>query len=330
MSSVESMSYGVPQGSVLGPTLFLIYINELCRLNIPNSNLVVYADDTAITVQGRDWPETRSHAEYALRIVSDWLSNNLLTLNMEKTKFITFAPRIASQPPVPFALTIHNCLSAMNNSCCCKSISRTNSIKYLGVTIDSTMSWNDHIGSLVARVRKLIFVFKKLRSSADLPTLKTVYYALANSILNYCITVWGSSGKCLMLRLERAQRAVLKVMSHKPVRFPTDELYALLQIPRVRHSFLLNSILRKHSELSFDQCFSSQSRQRRRPVKVCPVVPASIMIVRRQYYFISPILYNKINGILNIYHLTSRECKSITHKWLSSMSYEELENFVKT
>ena len=330
MSSEENICYGVPQGSVLGPTLFLIYINELCKLEIPNAETIVYADDTAIIVQGRDWLQARSHAEFALRTVSEWLTKNLLTLNMEKTKFITFAPRMASQPTSPFALTIHNCRSAMNSNCSCESISQTNSAKYLGVAIDSTMSWNDHVGSLVARVRKLIFVFKKLRSSADLPTLKTVYYALANSILSYCIIVWGSSGKCLMLRLERAQRAVLKVMTYKPVRFPTDELYALLQIPRVRHSFLLNTVLRKHAELSFDQSLSSQSRQKRRTIIVCSVVPTRFVIVRRQYYFINPVLYNKINDILKIYPLTSRECKLTTHKWLSSLTYEEIEQIVKT
>lgn len=285
----------------------------------------MYADDTVILVHGKNWTETRLYAESALRVVMEWLTSNLLTLNLDKTKFITFAPRIASQPASPFNLTAHKCCSIANTSCSCNVIMRTNSIKYLGVIIDSTMSWNEHIGSLVSRVRKLIFVFKKLRSSADFHTLKVVYSALGHSIITYCIGAWGGSGKCLLLRLERAQRAVLKVMAHKPIRFPTIELYAHCKVPTVRHAFLISTILRKHSELTFDPHHSSKKR---RADIVCQTEPANVVMVKRQYHFFGPVLYNKINKILNIYPLTSRECKALTDKWLHSLTYEELEDLL--
>ena len=92
------------------------------------------------------------------------------------------------------------------------------------------MSWKDHIVSATSRTRKLIFLFKKLRGSADSKTLKTVYYSLAQSIFTYCIVVWGGAVKTFIMRLERAQRAVLKVMLNKPLRFPTCELYGISEV----------------------------------------------------------------------------------------------------
>lgn len=326
VSKQKYLTYGVPQGSVLGPTLFLIYINDLCNLALTSTKIITYADDTVMLIHGKDWLETRSHAESALLDAMKWLNKNLLTLNVEKTKFITFAPSKASQPLSPYTLTAHKCGLISNDCRGCAQVTRTHSIKYLGVIIDSTLTWKEQIEALVARVRKLIFVFKNLRTSADFATLRTVYFALAHSILKYCIAAWGGAGKCLMLRLERAQRAVLKVMTHKPVRFPTTELYALCDLPSVRHAFLLAVVLRKHSELPFDPVIFSQKR---RSDRVCQVESATVQVVRRQYRFCSSTLYNRVNKQLNIYPLTLRECRGITDKWLHTLTYEELEKFVK-
>lgn len=326
-SRPKCISYGVPQGSVLGPTLFLIYINDLCNLPLVNAKIITYADDTAILVHGNEWSDTQLHAESALQTTMTWLRKNLLTLNLVKTKFMTFSPRTASQPNSAYTLTAHICNPSTNQKCNCAQVARTNCMKYLGIHVDSTLSWNEHINSLVGRVRKLIYVFKNLRASADFPTLKTVYYALAHSILTYCITAWGNSGKTLLLRVERAQRAILKVMSRKPIHFPTNELYALCEVPRVRHAFVLGTVLRKHSELPYR---ADPVEHRRRSIPVCRIESVRIELVRRQYTYLSSILYNRVNRVCHIYSLNRRECRVSVDKWLHGLTYEELENLVKT
>lgn len=325
-SEEASVTYGVPQGSVLGPTLFLLYINELCLLKIKNTNIVTYADDTAVVVHGDNWIETRLCAEEALATVSDWLKTNLLTLNMEKTRFVTFSPRNVSQPPLSFSLTVHQCHSETNTHDLCPKISRTNAVKYLGLKIDGTLSWQEHINDLVGKVRKLIFVFRKLRTSSDLHILKMVYYALAHSVITYCIVVWGGCRKGLLLRLERAQRAVLKVISKKPIRFPTEELYDICKVPRVRQSFIRSTLLRKHLELVFDPNICSQTRRQGR---VCKIYVANYNVVRSHYRYLSSILYNKINKLLNIYPLISKEVKIIIDRWLFSLTYEDMEELLE-
>jgi hypothetical protein len=98
LSEDARLTYGEPQGSVLGPTLFLLYVNSLCRLSLPNCNIIAYADDTALVVHGKDWAKAKQHTEYALREIMKWLNGNLLTLNLDKSKYITFTPRVDTQP----------------------------------------------------------------------------------------------------------------------------------------------------------------------------------------------------------------------------------------
>lgn len=325
ISKEETIAYGVPQGSVLGPTLFLIYINDLCFLPLKNCRIITYADDTALVVHGSSWSEARECAELALRYVMNWLNHNRLTLNLSKTQFITFSPRLVSQPDSTFTIRAHQCRLDSIDQCKCIAISRTHTVKYLGVVIDSTLTFKDHISMVVSRVRKLIFVFRKLRGCVDQNTLRTVYFALAHSILSYCITAWGSAAKTHIFRLERAQRAVLKVMTSKPMTYPTSMLYDLCRILSVRKTFVLNSITRKHALTPFD---ADLFNGKRISYKVCKTERSLFILTSRQFHYLSPFLYNKLNKILNIYPLTSRECKKRLMQWLQGQDYDNVESFI--
>jgi hypothetical protein len=326
-SDYRPLSYGVPQGSVLGPTLFLIYINGLCRITLPKCKIITYADDTVLLVHGDTWENARTLTEHALRNIAKWLETNLLTFNVGKTKFITFSASITSQPGKLFGVKIHTCVDQNNDQTCdCLSLSRVNNIKYLGVDIDSTLTWKTHIENLTKRLRKVMPIFRNLKNSADANTLRMVYYSLAQSIISYCIPAWGGACVTHLLRLERAQRGVLKVMTNKPYRYPTVQLYADCEVLSVRQLYVLQLMLRKHSSLPLDPTLL----KRRMRHKVCRSVPHRTVLAGRQYYVRSSYVYNKLNKILNIYISPLTRVKYILKTWLQKLTHHETEDLLNT
>lgn len=329
-SDEETISFGVPQGSILGPTLFIVYLNDLCQLKIPHCRIVTYADDTALLIDANDWQECRVRAEYALSAVTSWLNHNLLTLNISKTQYITFSTNQISQPKPNFTIKAHVCQPlklAHNTKCHCLSLVKTSNIKYLGMKIDEKLNWQDQIDQLVSRVRRLIYVFKSIRHSASTDTLKLVYSALCESLLTYCNTIWGGANKTSFLLLERAQRAVLKVMFKKPFRYPTTQLYIDSKVLTVRQLYVYRTVLRKHLSLPFDPNIKTKRRWKDR---IYLIATHRTQFLARQYPVLSSRLYNITNKNIDIYDLTKYKCKTKIRQWLLQLTYNDTELLLTT
>jgi hypothetical protein len=318
--------FGVPQGSVLGPSLFLIYINDLCNLKAINCKVFTFADDTALVFHGACWEETRANAENGLQLTMDWLQVNKLTLNTSKTKYITFGKTTRTMPCIDFKILAHTCNSSVtpNLICQCTSLERVESIKYLGVLVDHTFTWIPHLQMTTDRLRKLFFIFKTLRHVAEPKLLKNVYYALAQSLITYCVRAWGGAKKSHLIRVERAQRALLKIMSFKPYRFPTARLFALCDVLTVRQLFIVTTIMAQHKIIDYDE----SQLQKRRKDKILSTVTCKSVFMHKFQYFLCPLLYNKVNKALNIYPLNNFHCKSKLIGWLKTLCYNDIENLL--
>lgn len=324
LSDELTVNFGVPQGSIIGPTLFLVYINDLCQLPLLKGKIITFADDTALFFSGGSWDEVFDTAQLGVNTVSEWLQNNLLTLNVSKTKYVTFAHRANLLPPSTLSISVHTFCSP-NPECTCPTLERAVNIKYLGIIIDSHLSFKSHFEMLVPRIRKLIYIFKSLRHSADRKIIKMVYFALCQSLIEYCITTWGGAAKTHLIQVERAQRAILKVGAGLPFRFPTNELYKEWDILTVRQTFILLTVTKKHSQLQFD---SKLINNQRRKGRICPSLQFKSSLPQNFFCFLGQFLYNKLNVTLNLYPKTTSYCQKTVKIFLKTLDYQNTENLL--
>jgi hypothetical protein len=313
-SDLANIDFGVPQGSVLGPTLFLTYINGLCKLKLTNATTVSFADDTAILVRGKDWLEVQRTAESNLKLILEWLDTNLLVLNVQKTKYVSFSMNSRGQPCDDFCIRVRR-----QNDDSLSFIESAKTIKYLGVLLDSHLSWRQHIESVKGRVRKLMFVFRSLRNIAYPELLRTVYFALCESVLGYCNSVWGGAAKTHLISLERAQRSLLKVIFRKPSRYSTKQLYKVANVLSVRQLFLrkiMHNLGKLHSKI-----FEAEIRRRQRWK-----TPRTLSKFAQRFHpFISPLV---MRSFCKCHVIKRPPGKQLLTEWLKQLDYHETENLL--
>jgi hypothetical protein len=324
ISGTVDINYGVPQGSVLGPTLFLIYINELCKMEIENGQIFAYADDTALVFTGDTWDSVKRSAESGLAKIAKWLNLKLLTLNVSKTNFICFSKYNSTQPDLNFEIKIHSCPTFMDSQCYCPKIAQLSNVKYLGVILDRRLSWYSHLQLMTARLRKLIWVFKSLRHVCSRSLLNKIYVSLAQSVLSYCISIWGGAAKTRFLDLERAQRSLMKVMYFKPYRYSTTELYIFGDLLSVRKLYVLNVVLQTHKSTTFQPQLVSKRRKYKIPYKD----NFKSKFACRQYSYRSILLFNSINDKRDIYLMKYHDCKKAVIDYLTQLTYDEIEDII--
>ena len=152
---------GVPQGTILGPLLFLVYINELL-LDTPEDEIVSFADDTAIVTSVKTWKEVEIKMNETLHKISTWQALNKLSLNTDKTVYIEFGNQVGS--------TTKNLDINIQGT----KIKRVENTKYLGIIFDSYMRWNEHCEYIYNKTEYLIFVFYKLSKLMMTETLRMI------------------------------------------------------------------------------------------------------------------------------------------------------------
>lgn len=217
-SSFNKVDYGVPQGTVLGPILFSIYIDSLTTV-IPNVKTVCFADDTVLLCKGRSWDEVFERAERAVTYVKTWMDLNYLTLNLNKTNFMCFAmnKKGLSNKNV---IKIHSDRCDFSEGCACSGTVRSvESTKYLGVYFDQFLKWTTHTEYVKNKLKKLIYKFYELRNILSRDVIIRIYKSLTESCLNYGIICWGSAHKNALKNVVLAQKYILKIILFKSRRF---------------------------------------------------------------------------------------------------------------
>ena len=225
-SANKYIDCGVPQGSILGPLLFLLYINDLAKIS--NSLFfLMYADDTNVFISGKNLKELETQINKDLISLTEWLNTNKLSLNINKTHYMIFnPPRI--KPNCRLHIHINNV-----------EIHSVEQTKFLGVIIDCHLSWKPHIQYIKTKVCKSIGIITKARKYLDSKSLQCLYYAFLYPYFVYAITVWGGTNITSLSPLIKVQKWALRAISNKSRRFPSAPLFESFKMLNINQIYRL-------------------------------------------------------------------------------------------
>ena len=240
------MTCGIPQGSVLGPLLFLLFINDLC--NLPNNATpFVFADDTTLFLKGKNLQQMSSTINNELSSICLWLRTNKLSINVSKTHYLHFTLSRNTRN-TPLDINIDN-----------QPITNCPHTKFLGVVIDNQLSWSQHIQHISSKISKNIGALKKVNHLLTRQTLIHLYNTLILPYLSYCHLVWASPRKHFN-RLVTLQKRAIRIICHSPRLAHTHSLFHNCQILHLNDLFKYNAgiFIYKYTHEIFPQTFLSQ------------------------------------------------------------------------
>ena len=182
------------QGSSLGPLFYLIFSNDLARL-FPGAHVTLYADDLVISLCGDDTSQLEQQMNTHLANLLDWANFSRLPINLTKSQYMIFSNRIPPSLDIKIGTT---------------SLSKVDTIKYLGIHLDSHLKFREHLTQLNKRLAQLRGITWRISSSLDFQAAKLFYYSFVQSILSYGIEVWG--GRLLVYQCTETLNLIRRIL----------------------------------------------------------------------------------------------------------------------
>ena len=201
---------GVPQGSILGPLLFCMFMNNMSNLKLSyGTKNSLYASDTAVFYSDFDVKIVQKKLQLDMNKLSKWFSDNGMIVNSDKTKVMLFSSRQKKQ----------NCNFQiyMNG----KLLENVDKLKHLGVTIEKSLNWSYHVDDVIKKIVRSIACIRRIKSCLTIDNLKQLNFTLILPYLDYCCTVWGSLTKRDMLRIQKCQNKYARMILNADYNTPS-------------------------------------------------------------------------------------------------------------
>ena len=246
-SKLKTIKYGVPQGSILGPLLFLLFINDL-----PNSsslvNFILFADDSNLFLSHKSYDTLFKLANTELQKVTAWFKSNKLSLNVTKTNFIVFCSHRKHIPSQKGKILIND-----------NPIPQVSSVKFLGIHLDQHLTWNNHISEIAKKLSKNVGILYRIAHLLPTSVRINIYYSLIHPFLSYCNVVWASNYTNRLKRLIILQKKAIRIIAGKSSRAHSHSLFQhfkILQLEKIKITQMTEFIFKYKMNL-LPTCFEN-------------------------------------------------------------------------
>ena len=237
-SSTSTITHGIPQGSTLSTTLFLLYINNIIT-TVPQSTVYTYADDTTLVITARDMPGLQQRAQEDLEKLIKYFHSLNLVPNATKTNYTLFTKASADSPP----LEITMCDGLYD-----PELEQTKCAKLLGIYIQDNLKHETTIKNIVRKLQHTIYLFRYATTMLTTQYMRRLYYTHVYPHLIGDITIWGTqnTSKLYILPLVRTQKKIIRILCRQPPRTHTGPLMQKLNLLNLEHLYTLRTCIEMH------------------------------------------------------------------------------------
>ena len=292
---------GVPQGSILGPLLYLVYVNDIAKAC--DSSIFSFADDTTMVLSHSNLQTLFENANAHMNELYMWFCANKLSLNAGKTKYIVIRPKQKKCKFDNLKLEIKGMpLQRIGEDC------PEQSTKFLGIYLDEFLNWKAHISHLNRKLSRALFAIKQIKHFFPHDVLKTLYYALVHPHIEYGILAWGGANSSILRHTVVLQKRAMRYIHNSTYNSHTDPLFKLSNIMKLEDVYnyqmalFMYDLSHKKLPLSFDSTFKftyeiQSHRVTRQSLKMY-IPTCHTEFVRKLPLYLFPKAWNKWSDII--------------------------------
>lgn len=284
-SNILDSSHGVPQGSVLGPLLYIIYVNDF---NVAQS--IMFADDTSILISDIKADNAVQKANLTLQGVHEWYNNNKLILNNKKSSFIRFNPANTN----------------FNYSYLIKTkdgtVKQEKNVKFLGLHLSENCSWTLHIDTVSKKIAPICYCIYQLRDVVSRSVLLTYYFAQFHSVISYGLLGWGASAESV--RVFKLQKRAVRFIVGANKRTSCKDIFKQLRILTLPCIFILQLLIYAKSQLHDIPTLNNYHSYNTRNELILEVPNHRLSLYEKSPYYLAIKAYNKLPNSFKDLELT--------------------------
>ena len=248
-SDINPIHCGVPQGSILGPLLFIIYMNDIVYSSTKMS-FYMFADDTNLIISDSNLQRLITTINIELSHISSWFKANKLSLNIKKTNYIIFKNKHSNRKYENINISIDN-----------NEIERVSNTKFLGVFVDECLTWSVHNNYVVNIVSKYTGILYRLKHCLPNDALFSLYTTLVLPYLNYCNIVWADGNNCNLNAILLKQKKIIRLctgshwLAHSLPLFKQVNALTIYDIHRMHKAIFMYKFINNNLPINFNDLF---------------------------------------------------------------------------